>query len=267
MKPKLWLVAVVLLNYVTISQAADGQFPDSDDDALKYLMSKSSLVVVGELLTDRRELIFDLGRGHGTMPVKIIGVLAGSLPGVKEIKVQFGSPVLIREGLHTTEAEPEIFRKGAKCILFLKPSRGGDVHWQEADIWFGCQRYSPLMADSLRRLWWEKQTATVRVGMTRAQVELTLLPPLYMSGGGMMYGGGQNAIYWVDKYWKVSLWYDYSGIYATAIAGKRGDNPSNWITPGNRVINRPVLKREDLKPEAMEMTTAIIDEIRSSPIK
>lgn len=250
MKTKLSIIALIL--WVAFVARADNSgandIIDDGDDALRYLLSKSSLIVSGELLTDRKGYIFSNLHMHGTMDVKVLDVLAGA-PGLRptsnQIKVDFVRP------LYTIEAEPK-FLKGSKCFLFLKQSSDGK-DWSEADMWIGILPYSGSMATSLRRMWWEKQAERVKVGMSRAQVEQTLLPPLPTSVYEQtMTGGAQSVTYWVDKEWKVAIWYDYTGqSFPLAKSPTRRASDGSF----NKVVTKPVLSRANLQ----EMPVVVLD--------
>lgn len=249
-KIRLFAIALMLC-LMPVAHGDDGENGDVINDGnntLRYLLSKSSLIVSGELLTDRKGWHTSYLTWYGTMDVKILDVLAGA-PGLRPINdritVDFAQPS------YTIEAEPQ-FPKGSKCLLFLKQQPDGKG-WSEADRWIGIQPYSGSMATCLRRMWWETQVAKVKVGMSRAQVEQTLLPPLPTGVHGQtMTGSAQSATYWVDKEWQVTIWYDYTGqSFPMAKSPTRRASGDSF----NKVVTKPTLTRKILQ----EMPLAILD--------
>ena len=121
-------------------------FADTGVDTLRFYLSKSDLVVLGEITSEPMGFVTELGFMNYVCDFRIEETLKGPKPSTETIDVSiviFGAP----------EDRPPGLKKGGRCILFLKEINRGSVHfWQTADVWFGFQRPNSSMASSLKRL-------------------------------------------------------------------------------------------------------------------
>lgn len=144
-----------------------------DDEELRRYLSKSPLVITGEIAAEPNQTIH-WGEVSDLFQVKDIKVIKGEMPepppktdpkklppdlaGIlmrlptKESKIVFGVVVWRIEN-----ERPEFLKKGQRVILFLR--EGGQTKydfWREADPWFGVQPYSETLERDLERLAQEK---------------------------------------------------------------------------------------------------------------
>lgn len=129
---------------------------DNDgDDTLKHYLSKSPLVVVGKISEHPRGgLVNDTVAVSYWLKFSVTEVLQGDQRLVGKT-IDF---TLVRFELSPKDQHP-LAKKDAECILFLKQS-SNKPSWETADVWFGIQPASPLMAKSLKRLSAEQQKTT-----------------------------------------------------------------------------------------------------------
>lgn len=131
-----------LVSILTITSFVHGS-----EDTLRYFLSKSDLVVLGEITTDTAGAQEEVGVVHYGCHFKIADVLSGNKPAEESIQV-----TITRFELHEADRLPEL-KKGCKCILFLRNVGPNDrPMWETSDAWFGFQRPSPSMAKTLKRL-------------------------------------------------------------------------------------------------------------------
>src|SRR5262249_24329833 len=122
-------------------------FADDSDETLRFFLSKSDLVVLGEITSKPDGIVDEKGVWNYVCDFRIAEVLKGQKPGADTIRIN-----IVRIELNNENRLPEL-KKGGKCILFLKKAGVGvEPAWQSADSWFGFQRPSPWMARSLKRL-------------------------------------------------------------------------------------------------------------------
>lgn len=137
------------------------------DDALRYFASKSTLIVVGQILEGPGGGTSEAGVANYSMGVHVTAVLKGQLPkpsprqselpGLDAIKPKQRREDLLCVGIERYELSPTdrlpYFRNGAAVILFLREEeRLGVKTWREADPWFAVQPYNQVMERSLERL-------------------------------------------------------------------------------------------------------------------
>jgi hypothetical protein len=133
---------LLLLGVPAVSAADDG------DDTLRYYLSKSDLVVLGEIVSQPFGVMGELGVVNYLCDFKVEQLLKGKRPPGEELKVN-----IVRFESHKDDKFPGL-RKGGRFILFLKDMRPAKriPPWETADVWFGIQHPSPKMARSLARL-------------------------------------------------------------------------------------------------------------------
>ncbi len=130
--------------FVLLAVAASA---DTSDDTLRFFLSKSDLVVLGEIASQPLGMSLEVGVVNYLCDFKVAEVLKGEKPGEAPLKVN-----IVRFEMEKADRLPEL-KKGAKCILFLKKTKEGNIPaWATADFWFGFQPPSPWMAKSLKRL-------------------------------------------------------------------------------------------------------------------
>jgi len=150
---RLALAAIVALFSISLAARAGD---DTDDDTLRFYLSKSKLVVYGEFVSDRMALALEAGVVHLTADFRIDDVIKGRRRAGETIGVdvkRYDSESLIaprgkrRPGEDADVPDwPKEVKRGAKCILFL------DADGTTADVWFGIQPPYPTMIKSLKRL-------------------------------------------------------------------------------------------------------------------
>ena len=138
-------VFAVLLLLLGMPWAATGQGkPDSDDDTLRYYLSKSEAVVVGKV-TDGLQRI---GVDFAPIPVSVIGFQVNVTNSIKgKIAAKQTIMVTMTRALDIGTLTPP--QQGEELVLFLKSS--GDS-WVSADKWFGMQPYSRTLVEHLKRV-------------------------------------------------------------------------------------------------------------------
>jgi hypothetical protein len=120
---------------------------DDSDDTLRFFLSKSDLVVLGEITSEPVGIVGEDGVVNYICDFRIAKVLKGKKPNKDTININ----IVRFEGAN--EDRLSELKKGGKCIIFLKNAgRGEKPVWRTADFWFGFQRPSPWMARSLKRL-------------------------------------------------------------------------------------------------------------------
>ncbi|MCX6900558.1 MAG: hypothetical protein NT105_17905 [Verrucomicrobia bacterium] len=98
---------------------------------------------------------------------------------------------------------------------------------------------------------WPARAATVKVGMTRAEVEKILPKLQHPRGSTVSYGSitmtdsWNAAVYWVSQDWRVTVKYDYSG----AVKPVTATTMQACVGPANRVIEPVKTLRIPLPPE------------------
>ncbi len=81
----------------------------------------------------------------------------------------------------------------------------------------------------------------VKIGMTRAQVNKII--PKYKGSpkSVIINGSAQFETYWIDQRWKVSIWFDYTGVTRDK-SGKALEHENLR----NKLLSKPQLIREDM---------------------
>jgi hypothetical protein len=125
--------------------AATGQDkPDSDDDTLRYYLSKSEAVVVGKV-TDGLQRI---GVDSDPIPVNVIGFQVKVTDSIKgKVAAKQTIMVTVTRAFDIGQSLPP--EQGQKVVLFLKSS--GDS-WVSTDKWFGMQPHSRTLVEHLKRV-------------------------------------------------------------------------------------------------------------------
>ena len=122
-------------------------FADDGDDTLRFFLSKSELVVLGEITSEPHGVWDEKGVVNYICDFRIAEVLKGKKPGTDTVAVN-----IVQFELDKEDRLPGL-KKGTKWIVFLKSAPdGAKPPWRTADFWFGVQRPSPWMAQSLKRL-------------------------------------------------------------------------------------------------------------------
>ena len=138
-------IFTVFLLLLTAPFTAVGQDkPDSDDDTLRYYLSKSEAVVVGKV-TDGVQRI---GVDFNPIPVNVIGFEVEVTDSIKgKIAAKQTIMVTVTRAHNIGQSLPPEQRE--KVVLFLKSS--GDS-WVSADKWFGMQPHSLTLVENLKRV-------------------------------------------------------------------------------------------------------------------
>jgi hypothetical protein len=120
---------------------------DESDDTLRFYLSKSDFVVLGEITTVPFRIVEEVGVTNYYCEFRVAEILKGRKLGTDTINVD-----IVRFELDKQDQLSEL-KKNGKCILFLKNAGSGEKPtWQTADFWFGFQHPSPWMTRSVRRL-------------------------------------------------------------------------------------------------------------------
>lgn len=146
-----WLIAGVLI----VALWVPAGFADTDDDTLRFYLSKSELVVTGEITTEPSCYTREAGVPEYSCEFKIAEVLKGD---------DILNGETIRVTIRRFESGPKdrhpLVEQGAECILFLDDTERGHPAYVTADFWFGVQRPSASLVRSLKRLTEEQATRT-----------------------------------------------------------------------------------------------------------
>jgi len=122
------------------------------DDTLRYYLSKSSLVVSGDIIDGPRIVSTETSVNRYSFRLKVTKIIKG---GIHENALKDGLPV---GTIHpeTNKAESLAFvKKGERVIVFLRERQDKLGGWEGADPWFGVQQYNEIMEDALERLYAE----------------------------------------------------------------------------------------------------------------
>ena len=135
-----FLVATLMLQ--TIAKA------DDSDDTLKFYLSKSDLVVLGNIISTLGAITSESGVLNYNCKFKVADVIKGD----NSLKGKIIEVCILRFEIHKKDHHP-LIKKDAVCILFLKKASQGTVPaWITSDYWFSVQYPSPWMVRSLKRL-------------------------------------------------------------------------------------------------------------------
>ena len=124
-------------------------FAYGGDDTLKFFLSKSDLVVFGEITSETAPVSEEVGAVYYFCDFTITEVLKSNR------SIGIADPIrvnIVRREREQGDRAPEL-KKGCVSILFLK-NVGDDKkpRWETSDVWFGFQRATPGMRDALRRV-------------------------------------------------------------------------------------------------------------------
>lgn len=142
MKMKLLVVVAFLMCCLSSARA------NEDDDTLRFFLSKSPLVISGEITSPVRQIQIK-GMTYYSFDFKVREVVKGKLAAAKLVHVRIN-----RTEYYTAE-ESTFLKEGSSCILFLKPLEIKGLEkssWQSADLWFGAQPYNYEMLERLKRV-------------------------------------------------------------------------------------------------------------------
>jgi len=115
------LAVVVLAQTVSASAIAAAS---GSDDTLRFFLSKSELVILGEIASDPQGFRTEPGIARYHCNFRITDVLKGSKPAESPIRV-----IIARFEENREDRLPEM-KKGSQCVLFLNES-----HAREGRRW------------------------------------------------------------------------------------------------------------------------------------
>jgi hypothetical protein len=116
------------------------------DDTLRYYLSRSKLVVAGEIKTEPERVVEGEGIVRSRFEFQVSHHIAGPSTGPSIPVV-----VLRHERIGAGGVRP--LEKKQSCILFLNPAVDWVTPtWESADVWFGVQENSNAMHTALTRL-------------------------------------------------------------------------------------------------------------------
>jgi hypothetical protein len=119
----------------------------TDDDTLRHYLSKATLVVSGEILTEPHVVTSELGINRHSFKFAVADVMKGR-PSRLKINV-----MVTQTYIEPSQASPYL-KKGKRVILFLREGRNvdGNELWVGADKWFAVQPANSLMEFDLNRI-------------------------------------------------------------------------------------------------------------------
>jgi hypothetical protein len=145
-KLKKTVVLVLFLILIVQSNAAERGRPDCDDNTLEHYLSKTDVVVIGEVTGGLQRIGIDTESSYAARETRFEFAVSESIKG-KLAAQQTIDVTVIR--IHDISQEHWSPAQGDKLILFLKAS--GDS-WVTADKWFGAQPYSQAFVEHLKRV-------------------------------------------------------------------------------------------------------------------
>jgi hypothetical protein len=153
----------LVLGFVVVLVATS--FACGGDDTLRFFLSKSDLVVFGEITSEPAQASEEVGVVYYFCDFTITEVLKSNQP------IGIADPIhvnIVRLEREQGDRAPEL-KKGCVAILFLK-TVGDDKNprWETSDVWFGFQRATPGMRDALRRVVKDEDAAFKSVEKTKA---------------------------------------------------------------------------------------------------
>jgi hypothetical protein len=132
------------------------------EETLRFYLSKSDVVVLGEFTSEPIVKISAEGVAHSQADFKIAQLLKWDAP----TETRVGETIkvhIVRFEFEPADRLLEL-KKGGKCILFLEcHDLQPTPSYITADTWFGVQRPSPGMAKSLSRLATDQKRTPLRV--------------------------------------------------------------------------------------------------------
>ncbi len=123
---------------------------DDGDDTLRFYLSQSDVVLLGEFTSALDAYTREAGVINYGGRFKIAEILKGDVLGQRRVGGTIGVCIVRFEG-SPADRLPEL-KQGGKCILFLKYHQQPNPYYITADMWFGIQPPLPKMAESLGRL-------------------------------------------------------------------------------------------------------------------
>jgi hypothetical protein len=130
---------------------------DDGDDTLRFYLSRSDVVVLGEFASELDAHTREAGVVHYGGTFRIDQLIKGKAQGERRVGGTIDVHVVRFESA-PEDRLPEL-KKGGRCILFLKENKQPGSPCSTVDVWFGVQRPSPWMARSLARLAGEQAPA------------------------------------------------------------------------------------------------------------
>ena len=98
---------------------------------------------------------------------------------------------------------------------------------------------------SARKSAWQQRIERVELGMSRREVELVLPCHSMSPQVTITQEGGQVTTYWLDRFWKVSISYNDTGV-----PRDDGGKALSLVSPINKLVVIPKLIRDDIPPPA-----------------
>ncbi len=119
----------------------------SGDDTLKFYLSKSDLVVMGQITSEPIGIVDETGVPNYACEFRVQDVLKGG----GKVKDQVIKVDIMRFEMSAKDKHP-LIKKDGECILFLKGPAPNTPIWVTADFWFGVQYPSPRLARSVKNV-------------------------------------------------------------------------------------------------------------------
>lgn len=146
---KWWPILLIAIGMPTAVHAVPDvvEEDESGDGTLRYYLSKSTLVVSGEILDGPQGGSFDAGVSRYSLQLKVREVIYGDAED-EELAV------IVERIERNAREHLSFFKKGNPVILFLREKKTdqGLRHWRGADPWFAVQQYNEGMVVMLKRL-------------------------------------------------------------------------------------------------------------------
>lgn len=130
------LTLMFVLFFVSISYSIDTGY-----DTLRYYLSKSSLVVVGQLSSEAFCLT-ETGVLTCSFQFNVREIIVGKAP---------SSEIIYVHSIHFTDSP--CLKPNTQCIAYLKPASSTNAaEFEITDVWFGLQPTFPILEDALKSI-------------------------------------------------------------------------------------------------------------------
>lgn len=131
---------------------ARSSLADDGEDTLRSYLSKSSLVVSGEIIAGPDVSTTEQWVNRYSMRVKVAKVIKG---GINDKELKDGLDLTVIRFEKKVSERLAFLKKDGRVILFLRERDDNVRGWRSVDPWFGVQQYNEIMEDELERLFSE----------------------------------------------------------------------------------------------------------------
>ncbi len=140
------VIAAALLSLSSL--LAGSRLPvDEGDETLRYYLSRSAVVIAGEIMSEPVGIFDEEGVANWSCEVRVEDVVKGPALGGRAV------PVNVVRFHREAGDRPSFLEQGGRCVLFLREAvEGAQPGLATADMWFGAQPHSPWLVRALKRL-------------------------------------------------------------------------------------------------------------------